>query len=178
MSTNLRPVDVVVEKDVRDVGYQLVVKPFVSGAFTPVAIKGRWDDGMTVTVTEPTVQTDGTYRDQIVAVEPGGNEYIAEADRHGKPSQLFWTWTSPNLEFATIFVGVLAVAVFGMNFWPGPRHRHRHRPRRDRSLLPVRARPTARGAADGARPACVRVQGKRGACRADVGNRRGRLVRH
>ena len=72
---------------------------------------------MTVTVTEPTVQTDGTYRDQIVAVEPGGNEYIAEADRHGKPSQLFWTWTSPNLEFATIFVGVLAVAVFGMNFW-------------------------------------------------------------
>ena len=112
-----QPVDVVVEKDVRDVGYQLVVKPFVSGAFTPVAIKGRRDDGMTVTVTEPTVQTDGTYRDQIVAVEPGGNEYIAEADRHGKPSQLFWTWTSPNLEFATIFVGVLAVAVFGMNFW-------------------------------------------------------------
>ena len=72
---------------------------------------------MTVTATEPTVQTDGTYRDQIVAVEPGGNEYIAEADRHGKPSQLFWTWTSPNLEFATVFVGVLSVAVFGMTFW-------------------------------------------------------------
>ena len=68
-----------------------------------------------MTATEPT--TDGTYRDRIVAVEPGGNEFIAEADRHGKPSQLFWTWTSPNLEFATIFVGVLAVAVYGMNFW-------------------------------------------------------------
>jgi NCS1 nucleoside transporter family len=66
---------------------------------------------------EPTVQTDGTYRDKLVAVEPGGNEFIAHEDRHGKPSQLFWTWTSPNLEFATIFVGVLAVAVFGMNFW-------------------------------------------------------------
>ena len=72
---------------------------------------------MTMTVAEPPVQSDGTYRDHIVAVEPGGNEYIAEADRHGSPSQLFWTWTSPNLEFATIFVGVLAVAVFGMNFW-------------------------------------------------------------
>jgi NCS1 family nucleobase:cation symporter-1 len=72
---------------------------------------------MTVTVTEPTAQTGGTYRDHIVAVEPGGNEYIAEADRHGTPRQLFWTWTSPNLEFATIFVGVLAVAVFGMTFW-------------------------------------------------------------
>jgi NCS1 nucleoside transporter family len=70
-----------------------------------------------MTATEPT--TDGTYRDRIVAVEPGGNEFIAEADRHGKPSQMFWTWTSPNLEFATIFVGVLAVAVYGMSFWQG-----------------------------------------------------------
>lgn len=68
-----------------------------------------------MTVAEPT--TDGTYRDRVVAVEPGGNEYIAEADRHGRPSQLFWTWTSPNLEFATIFVGMLAVLAFGMNFW-------------------------------------------------------------
>ena len=68
-----------------------------------------------MTATEPT--TDGSYRSKIVAVEPGGNEFIAEEDRHGKPSQLFWTWTSPNLEFATVFVGVLAVAVFGMNFW-------------------------------------------------------------
>ena len=72
---------------------------------------------MSVTQTEPTVQTDGTYRDRIVAVEPGGNEFIAEADRHGTPRQLFWTWTSPNLEFATIFVGVLAVAAYGMTFW-------------------------------------------------------------
>lgn len=68
-----------------------------------------------MTAAEPS--TDGTYRDRIAAVEPGGNEFIAEADRHGKPSQLFWTWTSPNLEFATIFLGVLAVAVYGMTFW-------------------------------------------------------------
>ena len=31
--------------------------------------------------------------------------------------QLFWTWTSPNLEFATVFVGVLGVAAFGLSFW-------------------------------------------------------------
>ncbi len=75
---------------------------------------------MTMTVadpTEPAVQTDGTYRDRVVAVEPGGNEFIAEDDRHGTPSQLFWTWTSPNLEFATVFVGMLAVLAFGMTFW-------------------------------------------------------------
>lgn len=68
-----------------------------------------------MTAAEPT--TDGSYRDRIVAIEPGGNEYIAEADRHGRPSQLLWTWASPNLEFATIFLGVLAVSYFGMNFW-------------------------------------------------------------
>ncbi|MGK2903053.1 MAG: purine-cytosine permease family protein [Mycobacterium sp.] len=68
-----------------------------------------------MTEAEPT--TTGTYRDRLVAVEPGGNEFIAEADRHGRPSQLLWTWASPNLEFATIFLGVLAVSYFGMNFW-------------------------------------------------------------
>jgi len=55
----------------------------------------------------------GSHNDRIVAVESGGNEYIAEADRHCKPSQLFWTCASPNLEFATIFVGVLAVTFYG-----------------------------------------------------------------
>ena len=51
-----------------------------------------------------------------IAVEPGGNEPIPDAERHGRPRQLFWTWTSPNLEFATIFVGVLAVPAFGLTF--------------------------------------------------------------
>ncbi|MCF6389590.1 cytosine permease [Mycobacterium sp. MBM] len=68
-----------------------------------------------MTAAEPT--TDGTYRDRLVAVEPGGNEFISEADRHGRPSQLLWTWASPNLEFATIFLGVLSVSYFGMTFW-------------------------------------------------------------
>jgi NCS1 family nucleobase:cation symporter-1 len=67
-----------------------------------------------MTVAEPT--TDGSYRRRSFAVELGGDEFIAEADRHGEPRQLFWTWTSPNLEFATIFVGVLAVSAYGMNF--------------------------------------------------------------
>ena len=32
--------------------------------------------------------TEGTYGDRIVAVEPGGNEFIAEEDRHDKPIHL------------------------------------------------------------------------------------------
>ncbi|SKA94030.1 nucleobase:cation symporter-1, NCS1 family [Agreia bicolorata] len=50
-------------------------------------------------------------------VEPGGIEPIPSDRRHGSPWQLFATWTSPNLEFATIFVGVIAVLYFGLSFW-------------------------------------------------------------
>src|SRR6266566_401093 len=60
---------------------------------------------------------EGSYGTQVIAVEPGGAEFIPLNERHGKPLQLFWTWTSPNMEFATIFVGVLAVAGFGLGFW-------------------------------------------------------------
>jgi NCS1 family nucleobase:cation symporter-1 len=50
-------------------------------------------------------------------VEPGGIEPIPSDRRHGSPWQLFATWTSPNLEFATIFVGVIAILYFGLSFW-------------------------------------------------------------
>src|SRR5262249_54462801 len=56
-----------------------------------------------------TVVREGSYGEKVVAVEPGGAEFIPLNERHGRPVYLFWTWTSPNLEFATIFVGVLGV---------------------------------------------------------------------
>jgi NCS1 nucleoside transporter family len=59
---------------------------------------------------------EGEYGDRIAAVEPGGVEFIPARDRHGNPLQLLWTWTSPNLEFATVYVGVLAVGIFGLSF--------------------------------------------------------------
>jgi nucleobase:cation symporter-1, NCS1 family len=61
---------------------------------------------------------EGVYGDRVAAVEPGGIEFIPERERHGRPLDLFWTWTSPNLEFATVFVGVIPVAFFGGGFWP------------------------------------------------------------
>lgn len=59
---------------------------------------------------------EGDYGERVVAVEPGGVEYIPLSERHGRPLDLFWTWMSPNLEFATIYVGVLGIAVFGGSF--------------------------------------------------------------
>jgi len=60
---------------------------------------------------------EGTYGDKVAAVEPGGAEFIPLHDRHGKPLQQFWTWVSPNMEFATIFVGIIGVWFFGQSFW-------------------------------------------------------------
>jgi NCS1 nucleoside transporter family len=57
------------------------------------------------------------YGDKIAAVEPGGVEFIPLDERHGSPAQLLWTWTSPNLEFATIAVGILGPLYFGLSFW-------------------------------------------------------------
>jgi len=60
---------------------------------------------------------EGVYGDRVVAVEPGGVEFIPLGDRHGRPLDLFWTWMSPNLEFATVFVGVISVLFFRQTFW-------------------------------------------------------------
>jgi NCS1 nucleoside transporter family len=57
------------------------------------------------------------YGDKVIAVEPGGAEFIPLNERHGTPRQLLWTWTSPNMEFATIGVGILGPLFFGLNFW-------------------------------------------------------------
>ena len=60
---------------------------------------------------------EGTYGEKVIAVEPGGAEFIPLNERHGRPLQLFWTWTSPNMEFATVFVGFIGVLFFGLSFW-------------------------------------------------------------
>jgi NCS1 nucleoside transporter family len=66
--------------------------------------------------TEATIEIrEGEYGEAIAVIEPGGAEFIPLRERHGRPLRLFWTWTSPNFEFATVFVGVLAVAGFGLS---------------------------------------------------------------
>ena len=57
------------------------------------------------------------YGTKVATVEPGGVEQIPDNERHGRPWGLLATWTSPNLEFATIFVGCLG-PILGMSFWP------------------------------------------------------------
>src|SRR3954454_6704565 len=58
----------------------------------------------------------GEYGTKVIAVEPGGAEFAPLSERHGNPLQLLWTWLSPNLEFATVFLGVLATGIIGLSF--------------------------------------------------------------
>jgi nucleobase:cation symporter-1, NCS1 family len=69
------------------------------------------------TVSDDVEVREGTYGEKVIAVEPGGAEFIPLNERHGRPLQLFWTWTSPNMEFATVFVGFIGVVFFGLSFW-------------------------------------------------------------
>ena len=64
----------------------------------------------------PAEVREGSYGAKLTAVEPGGAGFIPVAERHGRPLNLFWTWMSPNLEFATIFVGVISVLYFQQTF--------------------------------------------------------------
>jgi NCS1 nucleoside transporter family len=59
---------------------------------------------------------EGSYGEAVAAVEPGGAEFIPLRERHGRPTRLFWTWMSPNFEFATVFVGVICIQFFGLSF--------------------------------------------------------------
>ena len=51
------------------------------------------------------------------AIEINDVAPIPAAERHGKAWHLFTVWSSPNLEFATVFIGFLAVIAFGLNVW-------------------------------------------------------------
>jgi nucleobase:cation symporter-1, NCS1 family len=63
------------------------------------------------------VEAQLAYGSRVAAVEPGGVEFIPLAERHGTALQLLWTWASPNMEFATIAVGLLGVLYWGLTFW-------------------------------------------------------------
>jgi NCS1 family nucleobase:cation symporter-1 len=59
---------------------------------------------------------NNTHTASAGAIETNDILPIPSGERHGKPWHLFTVWSSPNLEFATIFIGALAVFA-GLNVW-------------------------------------------------------------
>jgi len=62
-----------------------------------------------------TTTTTGSAK--ATTIEINDIQPIPAAERHGKAWHLFTVWSSPNLEFATVFVGALGVLFFGLNIW-------------------------------------------------------------
>ena len=63
-----------------------------------------------------TQSTSGSAK--ATSIEVNDVAPISAGERHGKAWHLFTVWTTPNLEFATVFVGALAIG-FGLNVWQG-----------------------------------------------------------
>jgi NCS1 family nucleobase:cation symporter-1 len=63
-------------------------------------------------------QTTSGSAGKATSIEVNDVAPISAGERHGKAWHLFTVWTTPNLEFATVFVGALAIG-FGLNVWQG-----------------------------------------------------------
>jgi len=49
-------------------------------------------------------------------IEPHGTEFIAEGERHGKASSLFWPWAAGNVSLLALSYGSIFLG-FGISFW-------------------------------------------------------------
>ena len=53
--------------------------------------------------------------DRPWSIETNGIEPIAESERHGKPSDLFWIWCAANIGVLDITYGSYLVTFYGLN---------------------------------------------------------------
>ena len=59
----------------------------------------------------------GPGTDHAFSVEQRGVDIIPDAERHGRPFELFWIWFGANIIFTYIISGAIIVG-FGLSFWP------------------------------------------------------------
>ncbi|HVC22789.1 MAG TPA: cytosine permease [Candidatus Dormibacteraeota bacterium] len=64
---------------------------------------------------ESAVGAGHLYKDEVLEIEPHGLEHITQAQRHGRPFQMFTLWMAANLVLATWVIGNLAVGTFGVS---------------------------------------------------------------
>lgn len=65
---------------------------------------------------EHSASKEGTGKGSVLSVEAQGIDTIAESDRKGKPSSLFWPWFSANISVLAMSYGAWALG-FGISFW-------------------------------------------------------------
>src|SRR6266496_2123697 len=54
--------------------------------------------------------------DRTWSIETNGINVVPDAERHGRPSELFWVWFAANISILAVVYGVIIVS-FGLNLW-------------------------------------------------------------
>src|SRR6266568_3506581 len=54
--------------------------------------------------------------DRTWSIETNGINVVPDAERHGRPSELFWVWCAVNISILAVVYGVIIVS-FGLNLW-------------------------------------------------------------
>jgi NCS1 family nucleobase:cation symporter-1 len=72
---------------------------------------------MADTDTEITGTGAAAGTDRAFTVEQHGVDLIPDAERHGRPFELFWVWLGANVIFTYIIDGAIILG-FGLSFWP------------------------------------------------------------
>jgi nucleobase:cation symporter-1, NCS1 family len=73
---------------------------------------------MSTGVAEPQAQQPAS--DRVWSIETNGINPIPDAERHGRPLELFWVWCAANISILAIaFYGAAVVAFYGLNVWQG-----------------------------------------------------------
>src|SRR5919205_1501173 len=55
--------------------------------------------------------------DRPWSIETNGIEPIPEAERHGRPFDLFWVWAAANISILGISYGTYLPAFYSLNLW-------------------------------------------------------------
>jgi nucleobase:cation symporter-1, NCS1 family len=63
-----------------------------------------------------TMTTAGT-EPATLRVETNGINVIPDAERHGRPAQLFWPWFGSNVSILALGYGAFSLGGFGISFW-------------------------------------------------------------
>ena len=63
-----------------------------------------------------TPRESSTTSDQVGHIEPRGISVVPDAERHGRPTELFWMWFTSNFTFLYILFGGILVSL-GLSLW-------------------------------------------------------------
>jgi NCS1 family nucleobase:cation symporter-1 len=63
------------------------------------------------------VPKDEPVTDRLWSIESNGITHVTDAERHGKPSEMFWVWFAANMGITALPFGAYLVTFYSCNLW-------------------------------------------------------------